>query len=117
MKHRIVFVLCFSVFFCDAQNGIMNTFKGYYPIAERPAMSFGVGNNDYEEILFDAKPNVYYGVYNDLARILTSENGKWGDAIYITFQPHIRMYTENSLPIKTPSYRILGGVAAAVKSR
>ncbi len=39
------------------------------------------------------------------------------DAIYITFQPHIRMYAENSKPVKTPSYRILLGWQQLYKTK
>lgn len=109
MKLLITLALCFSVFFCEAQKGLNHIFKGYYPIAEKPTVSFGLGNNNYEEILFDAKPNVYYGIFNNMGPRLAAEHRSVSDAVYVTFQPHIRMYAENSKPVKTPSYRFLIG--------
>ena len=35
----------------------------------------------------------------------------------LLFQPHIRMYTENSLPVKTPSYKLLLGLQGLVKTK
>ncbi|MEM9687401.1 MAG: hypothetical protein AAF934_10850 [Bacteroidota bacterium] len=110
MKYAVTVVFVFLTLLCNAQKErAFNTFKGYYPIAERPTLSFGLGNNDYEEILFDAKPNVYYGIINTMARRLAADNRSLGDAVYVTFQPHIRMYAENSKPVKTPSYKFLVG--------
>lgn len=110
MKYCIACILFFLFVFAEAQNEKKaSVFKGYYPIAEKPMLSFGLGNNNYEEIIFDAKPTVYYGIINTMARRLSAENRSLGDAVYITFQPHIRMYAENSKPVKTPSYRFMGG--------
>ncbi len=86
-----------------------SAFKDYYPIAQRPYLSGGFGNNEYEQILFDAKPVVYYGVYNDIRKSLTRDSIVRGDAFYLTLQPQLRMYQGNSKPVKTPSYKALLG--------
>lgn len=91
-------------------------FKDYYPIAQRPYVTSGFGNNDYEEILFDAKPVVYYSILNNIRWALTQEETKPGHAVYVTFQPQIRMYQENSKPVKTPSYKFLFGWQPIIKT-
>ena len=87
----------------------VDSFKDYYPIAKRPYFSGGIGNNPYERIIFDAKPFVYYGLYNNIRESLLMDSTSYGDAVYITMQPHLRLYDENSKPVKTPSYKVLIG--------
>ena len=84
-------------------------FKDYYPISVRPFLSGGFGNNPYETILLDAKPVVYYGIYNDIRESLTRDTIHPGDAIYISVQPQLRLYSGESKPVKTPSYKVLLG--------
>lgn len=84
-------------------------FKDYYPISKRPYLSGGIGNNPYENIVFDAKPVVYYGIYNDIREALSKDTITPGDAIYISIQPQLRLYNENSKPVKTPSYKAFMG--------
>jgi hypothetical protein len=102
-------ILLFVGFIVTAQNNSYKGFKDYYPISVRPELSVGVGNNQYEQILIEAKPTVYYGLYNDLKQALNNDTITNGDAIYMTFQPEIRIYDEESRPVKTPSYKILFG--------
>ncbi|WP_298420624.1 hypothetical protein [uncultured Kordia sp.] len=94
-----------------------NGFTDYYPIAAKPTFSYQSNINSHESILFDAKPIVYYSVYNNMRRIMQEGTKRRSDAIYITFQPHIRMYAENSKPVKTPSYRILLGWQQLYKTK
>ena len=85
-------------------------FREYYPISIKPNFSYLSSYSEYEaDILFDAKPVVYYSIVNKMRQNIQHFNNKPSDAIYISFQPHIRMYSENSLPVKTPSYKILFG--------
>ncbi|MEC8883315.1 MAG: hypothetical protein VYD98_01555, partial [Bacteroidota bacterium] len=57
-------LLQFSIFFSivsfqllSAQNSkSAKGFKDYFPIAERPFLAAGTGNNPYERILLEAKP-------------------------------------------------------------
>ncbi len=92
-------------------------FKDYYPIAKRPYLSGGIGNNPYENIVFDAKPVVYYGIYNDIREALSKDTITPGDAIYISIQPQLRLYNENSKPVKTPSYRAFLGWQRILSTR
>ncbi len=84
-------------------------FKDYYPISIRPSFSTGFGNNEYEQIIFEAKPVVYYGIYNNIQKSLSQDTIRTGDAVYMSFQPQLRLYNENSKPVKTPSYKVLVG--------
>jgi hypothetical protein len=94
-----------------------NAFNDYYPIAVKPSFSYQSNMNSQESILFDAKPTVYYSIYNNMRKKMQESVSKPSDAIYLTFQPHIRMYAENSKPVKTPSYRILFGWQRMVKTK
>ena len=93
----------------SAQSDKTSGFKEYYPISVRPELSIGLGNNQYEQILLEAKPTVYYGFYNDLRKALNKDTISNGDAVYLTFQPEFRIYDEESKPVKTPSYKVLLG--------
>lgn len=116
-------LLCMILFMCicNAQNDQIkddnNSFNDYYPIAERPAFSYLSNMSSKESILFDAKPVVYYSIINNILENLQDDVGKAGNAFYVTFQPHIRMYAENSKPVKTPSYRILFGWQHIIKTK
>lgn len=91
-------------------------FKDYYPISVRPDITLGLGNNEYEQILIEASPVVYYGLYNDLRSALNKETKTTGDAVYFSFQPQFRIYEEKSRPVKTPSYKILIGWQKIIKT-
>ncbi|WP_335966140.1 hypothetical protein [Galbibacter sp. PAP.153] len=114
----IVFLLFSGSFYIRAQDYTRaSDFKEYYPIAERPYIMGGVGNNPYETMLFDAKPVVYYSFYNDIRKALSSDTITPGYAVYASFQPQLRMYNETSKPIKTPSYKILFGWQPIIKTQ
>ena len=93
-------------------------FKEYYPISIKPTISYLSSYSPYEaNILFDAKPIVYYSIVNNIRENTQSSIHKPSEALYLSFQPHLRMYTENSLPVKTPSYRILLGWQRLIKTK
>lgn len=94
-----------------------SAFKEYYPIHIKPSLSYLSNTNSYEDILFDAKPTVYYSFYNNMRANMQNSKNKTSHAAYILFQPHIRMYSENSLPVKTPSYRVLLGWQGLIKTK
>ncbi|SCY03882.1 hypothetical protein SAMN05192588_0845 [Nonlabens sp. Hel1_33_55] len=115
MKYTII-VLMILGFYAAAQDQSTSGFKEYYPISVRPELSAGLGNNPYEQILLEAKPTVYYGIYNDLRSALNKDTITSGDAIYLTFQPEFRIYNEESKPVKTPSYKLLIGWQKIIKT-
>ncbi len=111
-SHVLISILLafFAQFAGHAQiNEDYKGFKDYYPISVRPFLSGGIGNNPYETILLDAKPVVYYGLYNDIRRSLTRDTIRTGDAVYVSIQPQLRIYSGESRPVKTPSYKVLLG--------
>ncbi|AXG71652.1 hypothetical protein KORDIASMS9_03909 [Kordia sp. SMS9] len=100
----------------ETKNG-SNAFNDFYPIAVKPALGYLSNMNSQEDIIFDAKPVVYYSIINDIIERMQSDDNKAGNAFYLSFQPHIRMYAENSKPVKTPSYRILFGWQHMIKTK
>ena len=117
---QILALLIFSLLLginTQAQKSNANrSFKDYYPISERPYLTGGFGNNDYERILLEAKPVVYYSVYNDIREALNRDTIVRGDAIYLSIQPQFRIYDENSKPVKTPSYKAFLGFQSIIKT-
>lgn len=111
----LIFLVQISCLFAQT-NAEKAAFKEYYPIAERSFISGGFGNNPYEQIIFDAKPSVYYSLYNDIREALTADEITPGYAVYVAFLPQIRMFAENSKPIKTPSYKVLFGWQPIIKT-
>lgn len=94
-----------------------SSFNEYYPIHEKPSFSYLSNMNSYENILFDAKPLVYYSIYNDMRKKMENTIYKPSYAAYLAFQPHFRMYQEKSKPVKTPSYKLLLGFQSLVKTK
>ena len=112
-----VLVTLFTVIVQAQNNRSSNGFKDYFPIAERPFLAAGTGNNPYERILLEAKPVVYYSIYNDIRDALNRDTIVAGDAIYLSIQPHLRIYDENSKPVKTPSYKAFIGWQSIIKTK
>ncbi len=116
MRLLVVSLVLLVCVLTRGQNNSANSFKEYYPISVRPELSVGLGNNPYEEILLEARPTVYYGIYNDLRAALNKDTITTGDAVYLTFQPEFRIYNEESKPVKTPSYKLLIGWQKILKT-
>jgi hypothetical protein len=82
-----------------------NEFKPVYPIAEDSDIH---GKSSYvksETILFEANPFVRFSLHNNIRKRLMNSQST-GYATYLVFKPQLRMYVDNSLPVKTPSYKI-----------
>lgn len=91
---------------CIAQIEFINL----YPLAEHPNMGYKTSMvPDKEQIIFEANPNIYPSLYNNIYPKLVN-GGKNGYGINIVFRPQLRMYNDNSKPVRMPSYKIgLGG--------
>lgn len=83
-----------------------NDFMQFYPIADDPNIRFMSSYTEQETILFEANPTMRYSIYNDFIKKLMNDSAQHSQAWYVSFKPHFRMYTDNSLPVRTPSYRI-----------
>ena len=60
-------------------------FKEYYPIHVKPSIGYLSSLNEYEDILFDAKPTVYYSFYNNMRSIMQNSIHKPSYAVYLAF--------------------------------
>ena len=83
-------------------------FNEVYPISDNPNINYKTSYTKQETILFEANPVVRFSFYNNmLARLKTDK--PCGTAVYLYYKPELRMYTDNSLPVKMPSQRIFLG--------
>jgi hypothetical protein len=114
MKQAILFTL---LMICIAHHSFSQKgftgFVQYYPISEDPSIGYKTTYVSQETLLFEGNPVVRYSLYNNFVkRLLSSKAETWKDhpqAWYISFRPQIRMYNDSSMPVRTPSYRILLG--------
>lgn len=81
-------------------------FSAIYPIGDLPNIGYKTTMvPEYEQIIFEANPILRMPLYNKIQRRL--QNGKkHASAAYLSFKPQLRMFADNSKPVKTPSYRI-----------
>lgn len=108
MKKSIVSITLLmhtNIVFSQALSGF---YRQYLPINTHAQLSYLSSGTELETILFDAQPIARYHVYNDMSKknLRVEEVGR---AFYISFRPHIRMYNEQSKPVRTPSYKIALG--------
>ena len=86
--------------------GQSDKFRPIYPIGDNP--NIGYKNSmvpSIEKILFEANPVLRMPIYNNIQKHL--ENGSpSGSTFFFNFRPQFRMYIDNSLPVKMPSYKI-----------
>lgn len=95
--------------FCSTYGQIgFNDYAQFYPIGEDPNIRLMTSYRNEETILFEANPTVRFGFYNNFMKGLMNSD-KHTQAWYAAFRPQLRMYTDNSNPVKTPSYRVLLG--------
>ncbi|WP_334055900.1 hypothetical protein [Polaribacter sp. P097] len=82
-----------------------------YPIGEDASVNFNFTNKSAidEAILFEAKPIVRYSFYNNIKDRLLVDKPKNASTTYAIFSPHLRMYNENSAPVRMPSYKVALG--------
>ncbi len=104
--YKILFILFASgllSFDCAGQKKIFNA---VYPIGENPNIGYKTSMvPSIEKILFEANPTFRMPLYNNILRHF--QNGsRSGSTLYFNFRPQFRMYTDNSLPVKMPSYKI-----------
>ena len=107
MKKILVFPLLLCSLLVLGQKSF-NDYAKFYPIGEDPNIRFLSSYSDKETMLFEANPVLRLSFYNNFVKGLMNGDDHT-QAWYLSFRPHLRMYTDNSLPVKTPSYRILLG--------
>ncbi|WP_217606586.1 hypothetical protein [Chitinophaga sp. GbtcB8] len=106
------YLLLFALLQAAAAMAQKNGFRDFiqvYPVGEDADINFRTSYVKYEKnVLFEANPIVRYSFSNNILQGL-GDGKPHVRAYYVSFTPQVRMYTENSLPVKTPSYRILLG--------
>ncbi len=85
-----------------------NDFHQVYPIGESPSLRYMSSYRCEETILFEANPIARYSLYNNFIKGLLNEK-LHTQAWYVSFRPQLRMYSDNSKPVRMPSYRIFLG--------
>lgn len=92
-----------------AQQGrVFGGFMDVYPIGDNPSVAWKSSMVDEETIIFEGNPIVRYSFYNDFIDKLSSDKD-YAKAYFLSYRPQLRMYQGESLPILTPSYRVLLG--------
>lgn len=86
-------------------------FEAFYPIGDNPSIGYKTNIVSSETILFEANPFLRLRLINTMDKFMsTTPNNNWkqnwGFAWYIAYRPQLRMYTDNSMPAKTPSNKI-----------
>ncbi len=105
MKILITLVLMFALLRGHAQDD--HKFRQLYPVGEGADINYKfLRYHETEKILFEANPTVRYSFHNMIRQRL-AEGERHADAYYLSFRPQLRMYADNSKPVRTPSYRIL----------
>ncbi len=81
-------------------------FKEVYPIGEDPDINVKPIQMDPGGILFEANPFVRFSLYNNMIEGL-KENKNHVFGVYAAYLSPLRMFTSNSLPVETPSQRVM----------
>ena len=108
MKNTLFFLILFINYGLTAQKSF-NDYVTFYPIGEDPNIRYMTSYTSQEKILFEANPIVRYSFYNNFVKELMNEKNIHSQAWYINFKPQLRMYNDNSKPVRMPSYRIFLG--------
>lgn len=80
--------------------------KPVYPVGDDANICYKSNLVSSEQILFEGNPIVRFSFSNNIYNRLQQRENKTGHAFYVAFEPQLRMYIDNSLPVKTPSYRV-----------
>lgn len=98
-----------ALFFLFISSSLMaQDYNAVYPMSENPSIHLMTRMYNSETILFEAHPTVRFSFYNNIQKALLN-NKHFAESLYLSAQPQLRMYTDKSLPVKTPTYRILLG--------
>lgn len=104
MKKLILFFSCFVI---ALQIQAQNVLKDVYPIGESPNIGYKTSMvPDIETLIFEANPIVRLSLFNTFQQNLQRHEEKKASALYFNFKPQIRMYDDNSKPVRMPSYHI-----------
>ena len=105
---KIIYLLIFSSFASIYGQNSFNDYAKFYPIGDNSNIRLLTSYTLQETILFEANPLLRLSFYNNFTKGLLNKDTHT-QAWYLSFKPQLRMYTDNSLPIKTPTYRVFFG--------
>ena len=86
----------------------------YFPIGDNPSLRWMSSYTSQETILFEASPTVRFSFSNSMDNP-NRQVSNHRQAYYLAARPQLRMYTDQSRPVKTPSYRILLGMQHMIR--
>lgn len=117
MKVLLFLLLVFLAGMSQVCSQDLKDARNYYPIHEKPEILIRPSQYTAREnpALIDAKPIVYYSFYNNMSKLYGINSHT--RSFYTSFQPHVRIYTDSSLPVKTPSYKVLLGYQESWKMK
>lgn len=92
-------------------------YKQFYPIGDDPDILFKTSYIKSETILFEANPIARYSFHNNIHKNLLNKNKIKASAFYVAFKPQLRMYTDVSLPVKMPSYKVQLGFQGLYRAK
>ena len=109
---KYLLILCFLLSFTS-----IHAQSDYYIIGDDASVNLNFSDNPNGDkgILFEAKPIVRYKLHNNIEDRLKDPTYRTLSSSYLLFSPHLRMYNENSEPVKMPSYRVAFGYQKAWK--
>lgn len=116
---KILFLLPLALWQYSFGQDTYNDYLHFYPIADDPNIKIRPINNykyQHAEILFEANPIVRYNFINNYAKNLQNSEDR-AFAFYLSYRPQLRMYTTLSLPVITPSNKLLGGTQQTWRMR
>lgn len=118
MKKYLIGCICLLGFCTQVNAQELLDHSARYPISDDPNILYKTSMVPYETILFEANPIVHFSFFNNIYqyqdRVRPGKRHK--QAWYLLYKPELRMYTDNSLPVKMPTYRITAGTQNAAKS-
>ncbi len=109
MKKIKNFVILFSLFLAGLDVHAQEIFNALYPIGDNPSVGYKSNMVKNENILFEANPILRMYFYNNIRKKLMNNKDSernHASTMYLAFRPQLRMYTDNSRPVKMPSYKI-----------
>lgn len=104
MKH--LGLIFFSVLAALSVHAQYENYMQVYPITEDPNVRWMSSYSPYETIMLEANPLVKFSLYNNFVKRMADTTKLHSMAQYFDFSPQLRIYTDTSYPVKTPSYRI-----------
>lgn len=103
MKKLLLLIVLISCILNTKAQGVL---RDIYPIGESANVGYKTSMvPSIEKILFEANPIVRLALLNTIQEDLENNKNKTS-ALYLNFKPQIRMYHDNSKPVRMPSYNI-----------